>query len=1278
MKYRRIVIVALLLVLLPASAYWFLLYTEAGARWLLGLARDATGDALSYESVSGSIGRGLALDAPGFTSDGLVAASDELSLEASLSLLPPAIDVATVTIDALTVDVTGTAEPSGAPVDVAGVLEALRLPVRLNVESLIARDVELRDSGAAVARADRVELALHWHDRIKLIEFIIDGGDEFDASGDVSIELEAPFIVSANVDAAAAGSLTGLPEALQGTLGVAGTLEALDVELVENNTGLELEGRLESILDRFAWDIDARMREFGIDEAAGIRVDNARLSSVGSPGHYEFATALSVTGLLDETPARIEAGASGSTTGLDIDEVRVSHPAAELEASGRLDFPLDFRGSVTIGKLLLNQWASELGELHVVTGESKLAVTLDRLSLDGGRFAVAGAPVGVDVGASFDFDTGDMGATLAWRDLRWPLFGDSVQIESDAGSARLSGSLDAWRVELSAGLSAPDIASGRLGATGEGTRQSAAFEITDGEVFGGLVDGSARVDWADGLSWSGEATVRGLRTAAILPAYPGILTLRARVSSAADATGADIEIVDLRGTLLDEPLSGGGRISVSATDLAARDFRLSHGEASLSLDGELYAGAGLEFDLRVPDLALYRPAFAGDLDVAGRISLKHDAPLLALVGSSRGIRISQFEVGSVDLQTTENDGGGIDLTIRADELEYDARRVDHIALEAVLNPDRQRVALEMTPLGNRVEIVAGGSMSEPGTLAGFPWIGAVEEFSLVTRDGEGGSLDAPVAVELSPDKVLIQDMCLTGERRGRLCTSLDFDRAAGLELTAGIGGVPMDVLNAFLQTGLEFEQTVSGTLRWSARNSTPPSGGAELRFSAGQLKSARFPDLDLRTGQGGIGFEVLDGHLLSAHLELPLGTDGFIDGQLRIEDIDLGAASPLAGTLNARTKDVDVFAVLLPDIDGASGSLEANLELTGTVGQPLVLGTATLRDGEINYFPLGLTLTGMNLNGRFDEDRRVALDGTFRAGEGRGEIVTMTDGAYDEEPGVHVSIRGSGLSLVELPDISAVADADLQLDYRNRRLDVAGSIDIPRARIRPVDLTTNRVDESADVVIVAGTFPDEGDEVDEKSRLAVHGKLALGVGDDVQVILDVARASIDGRADFEWSGDPIPIGRGRYSINGTVQAFGQVLDISEGLVSFPDVPATDPLLSIRATREIFGNTQIKRAGILVQGTARRPTVNAYTDPITTEERALTLLVTGNDFDMAQGVGAIDFGTYVAPRLFLSYGVGVFERENVISARYDLGRGFGIRTTSGSRESGVDLTYRLER
>jgi autotransporter translocation and assembly factor TamB len=47
-------------------------------------------------------------------------------------------------------------------------------------------------------------------------------------------------------------------------------------------------------------------------------------------------------------------------------------------------------------------------------------------------------------------------------------------------------------------------------------------------------------------------------------------------------------------------------------------------------------------------------------------------------------------------------------------------------------------------------------------------------------------------------------------------------------------------------------------------------------------------------------------------------------------------------------------------------------------------------------------------------------------------------------------------------------------------------------------------------------------------------------------------------------------------------------------------------------------------------------------------------------------------------VFVSYGIGVFEDENVISIRYDLGRNWGVKATSGERQTGVDMSYTIER
>jgi len=161
-------------------------------------------------------------------------------------------------------------------------------------------------------------------------------------------------------------------------------------------------------------------------------------------------------------------------------------------------------------------------------------------------------------------------------------------------------------------------------------------------------------------------------------------------------------------------------------------------------------------------------------------------------------------------------------------------------------------------------------------------------------------------------------------------------------------------------------------------------------------------------------------------------------------------------------------------------------------------------------------------------------------------------------------------------------------------------------------------------------------------------------------------------------GEPVPLAQGAYTIKGKVDVYGPILNIKNGSISFPGVPADNPLLNIRAGRDIYGNTQIRRAGVQVIGSLKNPVLEAYTVPITNEDRAWALLVTGSDFDQGQGVNGFDIGTYIAPKLYVSYGISLFEDENVLSVRYDLKKGFGVKVTSGQRETGLDVSYTIDR
>ena len=348
------------------------------------------------------------------------------------------------------------------------------------------------------------------------------------------------------------------------------------------------------------------------------------------------------------------------------------------------------------------------------------------------------------------------------------------------------------------------------------------------------------------------------------------------------------------------------------------------------------------------------------------------------------------------------------------------------------------------------------------------------------------------------------------------------------------------------------------------------------------------------------------------------------------------------------------------------------------MSDPHLVGEFSIVDGTVTIRQLGLQLEQINLTSTLFDDGQVELTGDFVSGEGQAELYTRSDYAQTGAKGFELELRGQNLTLIDTPDIKARTDVDLRVNYNYEQLELGGSILIPQARISATKLAAVQDVESADVVIVAGELPTDDDEPASESDLKIAGSVEVALGKDVSFDLGIATASLTGSTVFSWQDSLIPIADGRYDLTGSVQAFGQALEITGGGLRFPKISADNPFIRLRAEREIYGNAQVKTAGILVDGRLRQFSVNPYTLPMTTEERALALLVTGSDFDYAQGVGAIDFGTYIAPRIFVSYGLGLFETENVVRVRYDLKRGFGVTATSGEKEAGLDLSYRIER
>jgi translocation and assembly module TamB len=940
----------------------------------------------------------------------------------------------------------------------------------------------------------------------------------------------------------------------------------------------------------------------------------------------------------------LTASGNGDPGGVDY-EARLG-AIATADGSVRWQDELTAQASIDLHGLDLSGIVNGWPDGFPLAGRIRASLNDERLAVSDTMLEIVGMQSRLQVDASIDRLSEETSGHLRWEHLRWPLAAGEARVQSETGDLRLQGTIDNWTVDGSIALLANDLPRGRFVIAGAGTRDGVEGRIVDSNVFGGHASGEVAYSWVGARAWHADLNLRDVNLDALLPDWPTVMTGRVESRGTTEPLALQAELHDVSGKIRGLDILASGRVDYGADGLVARSFILEHGDSRVQLDGALAESGGLTFEAYIADVGVYAEDASGAVSLAGSASLAKSLLRLKAFAESPSLSIGDSEFTGL-LAELEAADAGQSLVVNG------AHRDTGFSLSVAGAFDDWSA-----PLQSRFE----------GAINGFQ-IDLGDEHAMVLRNS------APLAFSMVDAS--LREFCIADQTGGSLCSNATWERGGHYAVDLQLVDAPLTILEHVLDTGLHFDQHVGGSFNWH-RDAAGAGGSGELRVSAGAVSPLEDPASRVATGDGRIDFEIHDGRLLRGDFDLPLPERGHVNGKFSLLDVTSPGNSEIAGELFVDIFNIRVLSRLLPSLDSASGALRARLAVAGTAAEPAVTGNLAVEEGRFVYRPIGLDVKDVNLSGSMDSDRRFELAGTFRAGDGYGELASRADYSNADEPGLHFSLHGRNLTLIDVPDVLIKIDPDIDVVLSPDTLTVNGEIVVPRALIKPTNFATGRISESEDVVIIAGELPDSTDEEQKRNGLGYQGELRVLLGDDITVDLDVAKAKITGDAAFDWQGDAIPIANGRYQIGGNIEAFGQVLEITEGTVQFPGVPADQPFIRIVAEREIFGNTAVRRAGVLIDGPIRRPMVQAYTVPLTTEERALTLLVTGSDFDYEQGVGAIDFGTYIAPRLFLSYGVGVFERENIISARFDLTKGFGIKASSGSKESGVDLNYRIER
>ena len=492
---------------------------------------------------------------------------------------------------------------------------------------------------------------------------------------------------------------------------------------------------------------------------------------------------------------------------------------------------------------------------------------------------------------------------------------------------------------------------------------------------------------------------------------------------------------------------------------------------------------------------------------------------------------------------------------------------------------------------------------------------------------------------------------------------------------------------------------------------------AERRGEARWLETIRQLSLDLRDMQPLTLTEPASVVISDARVDLSrtcvANSDGRLCAAVDIERGGVADARRIDGTVTATIPDIAAFALISPNLANVHGRAELSGEVDGTLGDPHVRVALEAAQLTAEIPRLGLHLNEGVLNAESLDDNRVAVSGSIRSGDGRLSVTgTVTTGGA-----ANLQIEGEQFLAADIPGARVIADADLRFVRGPDEMLLTGRVTVASAQVGLQELRRiNRVETgTSDVVIVDAKARAES----AAEGIPLRTDITVVLGEEITVSGFGLEAQLDGQlAISEVPGQPTTA-TGEVRAEGTYRAFGQELTISQGSILYADMPLDNPRLNIVATREIEDIT----AGVRIVGPAQRPELTVFSDPAMDEANALSYLLAGRplqdigisetDADMltsaAESLGAaaggllakrigdrlgIDLvaleqneflgsqvftvGEYLSPRLYLSYGVGLFEPGDVITLRYRVSDRVAVRAIRGPEESRVGIEYQVER
>lgn len=733
---------------------------------------------------------------------------------------------------------------------------------------------------------------------------------------------------------------------------------------------------------------------------------------------------------------------------------------------------------------------------------------------------------------------------------------------------------------------------------------------------------------------------------------------------------------------------------------------LSLGTARITVQGQLSQNSALDIVANIPAQMQLQPGWRTPLELRAQVRGQLRQPWAVIHGHLQDWEGPDWTLRSGDLAGRLSLDPSIanQAVIRAQQGLWAGRELKQIELTLRGSIERLHSQWQMQAMGVDVQGQGQARLATPGQRQA-----TLSRLDIHIRPWEQWRLQKPLRWTEQGPQWRLDQSCLESAP-ALLCLSAQ-QRASGRTVELNLRDYSLQRLARWAQ---QPPSVIQGTLTLQATAEQSPNGAAQaqLRWNTSAVQLGEIPDSQIPGLQWAPSEGLLDWspRQASVQWDWPLAT---ADGGLQLRATLRDGQQIDNARLQLNLNDLQRLRGLLPEVQDLRGRLRMDVQAQGQLSAPTYQGQLVLDQASVQLITPGITLDPLRIQLDGNQEQ-LALQGEVGSGRGQvalsGNLRPLTRAAELRLQGQNFEVLRTDLGEVEI-------SPELQLSWVDDLLRLSGVLRIPKANIHPASLPSagpQFVAPSRDEIIV-------GEEPQDRGR-------ALKLAADLRLLVD-SNARFEGfglktnlRGDLRIRQEPerSPTANGTLELlDGSYKAYGQDLSIQRGRLIFSGGSLDEPGIDLRAFRQPRSDI---RVGIQARGAVRKPEISLWSEPGMNQTEQLSWLVLGRSSQnlnqaeqssmqnaaLALGLKGSDFlskrfkgklgldelsigtrpgeetsqaalvlGKYLNPRLYVSYGIGLFEPIYSFRARYEISSKWTLQTESGV-ESGGDLVYTIER